>query len=59
LPLAELRARSAAAPVVQPTPDDSISRPLLWLALVLLLWDTTALARRLARERRRTAGVAA
>jgi hypothetical protein len=58
VPLAELRARSDAVPASQPTPDDSISQPLLWLALALLLWDATALARRLVRERRGTAGVA-
>ena len=59
VPSAELRARSAAGPVLRPTPDDSISRSLLWLALGLLLWDATALARRLARERRSAKGVAA
>jgi hypothetical protein len=59
VPLAELRARSDAAPVLRSTPDDSISRYLLWLALGLLLWDAGALARRLVRERRRPAGVAA
>jgi hypothetical protein len=59
VPLVELHARAVAVAVVQPTPDDSISRLLLWLALGLLLWDATALARRLVRERRRTAGVGA
>ena len=59
VPLAALQARPQVAAVVQPAPDESFSRPLLWLALALLLWDAAALARRLARERSRPAGVAA
>lgn len=59
VPLAELRARSDAMPASQSAPGDSIAEPLLWLALALLLWDAAALARRLARERRGTAGGAA
>lgn len=58
VPPAELRVRSATVPVLQPTPDDSISRPLLWLALALLLWDAVVLSRRLVRERRSVKGVA-
>jgi hypothetical protein len=53
-PIPQLRAASAA-PTLLRSGDNTIERPLLWLAILLLAWDAALLARRLLRERHRSA----
>lgn len=48
-PIAQLQARGADRPLLR-SGDNTIGRPLLWLAILLLAWDAALLARRLLRE---------
>jgi hypothetical protein len=50
--VAPLQSGGAERPLHQ-SRDDTLERPLLWLAMLLLAWDAALLARRLLRERRR------
>jgi hypothetical protein len=52
VPVAPLQAGGAERPLHQ-SRDDTLERPLLWLAMLLLASDAALLARRLLRERRR------
>ncbi len=53
-PVAQLRAGGADRPLHR-SDDSTIERPLLLLALLLLMWDAALLARRQLREHRRSA----
>jgi hypothetical protein len=53
-PIAQLHASGAERPLPR-SRDDTIERPLLWLAMLLLAWDVVLLSRRLLRESPRSA----